>query len=37
MEEYKKRGILVDIDASFTIDEIHEEVLEEIKSLAFLM
>lgn len=27
LQEYKKRNILVDIDASFTIEEIHEEVL----------
>ena len=30
LEEYKNRGILVDIDASFTIEEIHEEVLKKL-------
>lgn len=27
LEEYKRRNLLVDIDASFTIEEIHKEVL----------
>ena len=31
LAEYKQRGILVDIDASLTIEEIHEEVLKKLR------
>ena len=30
LQEYKARGLLIDIDASFTIEEIHEEVLRKL-------
>ncbi len=30
LQEYDSRGLLIDIDASFTIEEIHKEVLERL-------
>ncbi len=31
LEEYKRREVLIDIDASLTIEEIHEEVLRKLR------
>ena len=31
LKEYESRGILIDIDASFTIEEIHKVVLEKLR------